>query len=247
MAVLEAHDLCRRYRRGDTEIAALDGISLTLEAGALVAVVGPSGCGKSTLLHLCGAMDRPTAGEVRLDGRPLAGLDDDALTRLRRERIGFVFQFFNLLPTLTVAENIVLPLLLAGREPSASMARAGEWAERVGISHRLDHAPAQLSGGEAQRAAIARAVVHEPALLVADEPTGNLDSENGRRVLDLLEDVSRGSGAALLLATHDAAVAAAADRKVALRDGRIVHVESRASAAAGAGARPELAVAGSQA
>ena len=227
MAVLDARDLRRRYRRGDTEVIALDGVGLTLEAGAFVAVVGPSGCGKSTLLHLCGAMDRPTAGEVRLEGRSLAALDDDALTRLRRERVGFVFQFFNLLPTLTVAENIGLPLLLAGREPSASIARAGEWAERVGISHRLDHAPAQLSGGEAQRAAIARAVVHEPALLVADEPTGNLDSENGRRILDLLQDVNRRSGAALLLATHDAAVAAAAERTVAMRDGRIVRVESR--------------------
>lgn len=227
MAVLEARDLRRRYRRGDTEVTALDGVGLTLEAGAFVAVVGPSGCGKSTLLHLCGAMDRPTAGEVRLEGRSLAALDEDELTRLRRERVGFVFQFFNLLPTLTVAENIGLPLLLAGRGPSASLARAGEWAERVGISHRLDHAPAQLSGGEAQRAAIARAVVHEPALLVADEPTGNLDSGNGRRILDLLQDVNRRSGAALLLATHDAAVAAAADRTVAMRDGRITGVESR--------------------
>ncbi len=226
------------------EVTALDGVGLTLEAGVFVAVVGPSGCGKSTLLHLCGAMDRPTAGEVRLAGRSLAALDDDALTRLRRERVGFVFQFFNLLPTLTVAENIGLPLLLAGREPSASIARAGEWAERVGISHRLDHAPAQLSGGEAQRAAIARAVVHEPALLVADEPTGNLDSENGRRILDLLQDVNRRSGAALLLATHDAAVAAAADRTVAMRDGRIVRVEPRVPAASGA-APPELAAAGS--
>lgn len=244
MVVLETRDLRRRYRRGDTEVTALDGISLTLEAGTFVAVVGPSGCGKSTLLHLCGAMDRPSAGEVRLDGRSLAALDDDALTRMRRERIGFVFQFFNLLPTLTVAENIGLPLLLAGREPSASMARAGEWAERVGISHRLDHAPSQLSGGEAQRAAIARAVVHEPALLLADEPTGNLDSENGLRILDLLEDVSRRSDAALLLATHDAAVAAAADRKVAMRDGRIVDVESRVPAAPSAPV-PGLAAAGS--
>ncbi len=244
MVVLETRDLRKRYRRGDTEVTALDGISLTLEAGTFVAVVGPSGCGKSTLLHLCGAMDRPSAGEVRLDGRSLAALDDDALTRMRRERIGFVFQFFNLLPTLTVAENIGLPLLLAGREPSASMARAGEWAERVGISHRLDHAPSQLSGGEAQRAAIARAVVHEPALLLADEPTGNLDSENGQRILDLLEDVSRRSDAALLLATHDAAVAAAADRKVAMRDGRIVDVESRVPAAPSAPV-PGLAAAGS--
>ncbi len=244
MAVLEARDLRRRYRRGDTEVIALDGVGLTLDAGAFVAVVGPSGCGKSTLLHLCGAMDRPTAGEVRLDGRPLDALDDDALTRLRRERVGFVFQFFNLLPTLTVAENIGLPLLLAGREPSASLARAGEWAERVGISHRLDHAPAQLSGGEAQRAAIARAVVHEPALLVADEPTGNLDSENGRRILDLLQDVNRRSGAALLLATHDAAVAAAADRTVAMRDGRVTGVESRRDGHEDPSV-PELAAAGS--
>ncbi|MCY4637065.1 MAG: ABC transporter ATP-binding protein [Acidobacteria bacterium] len=244
MAVLEARDLCRRYRRGDTDVTALDGVGLTLEAGAFVAVVGPSGCGKSTLLHLCGAMDRPTAGEVRLEGRSLAALDDDALTRLRRERVGFVFQFFNLLPTLTVAENIGLPLLLAGREPSASLARAGEWAERVGISHRLDHAPAQLSGGEAQRAAIARAVVHEPALLVADEPTGNLDSGNGRRILDLLQDVNRRSGAALLLATHDAAVAAAADRTVAMRDGRITGIESRRDGHENSPV-PELAAAGS--
>jgi putative ABC transport system ATP-binding protein len=246
MVVLETRDLRRRYRRGDTEVTALDGISLTLEAGTFVAVVGPSGCGKSTLLHLCGAMDRPSAGEVRLDGRSLAALDDDALTRMRRERIGFVFQFFNLLPTLTVAENIGLPLLLAGREPSASMARAGEWAERVGISHRLDHAPSQLSGGEAQRAAIARAVVHEPALLLADEPTGNLDSENGARILELLHDVNRRSGAALLLATHDVTVAAAADRLVELRDGRVVRVQSRSSSVAGVEPAPSPVLAGSR-
>ena len=245
MAVLEARDLSKRYRRGDTEVTALAGLDLTIEAGAFAAVVGPSGCGKSTLLHLCGAMDRPSAGEVRLDGRSLAALDDDELTHLRRERIGFVFQFFNLLPTLTVAENIALPLLLAGGDPAASMTRAAEWAERVGISHRLDHAPPQLSGGEAQRAAIARAVVHEPALLLADEPTGNLDSENGARILELLQEVNRRSGAALLLATHDAAVAAAADRVVEMRDGRIRRVAPR-SAAVAAGPRPALAVAGSE-
>ena len=254
MSVLEARDLRKRYRRGETEVTALDGLSLTLDAGTFVTVVGPSGCGKSTLLHLCGAMDRPTAGEVRLGGRSLAALDDDALTRLRRERIGFVFQFFNLLPTLTVAENIGLPLLLAGRAAEDALARAGQWAERVGVSHRLDHAPSQLSGGEAQRAAIARAVVHEPALLVADEPTGNLDSENGARILDLLRDVNRRSGAALLLATHDPTVAAAADRLVEMRDGRIERVESRRPAvrtgdvvapAAGGGAGPVRHSAGS--
>jgi len=244
MIVLEARDLCRRYRRGDTEVTALDGPSLTLEAGSSTAVVGPSGCGKSTLLHLCGGMDRPTAGEVLLDGRSLTALDDDERTRLRRERIGFVFQFFNLLPTLTVSENIALPLLLAGRDATESVARAGEWAERVGISHRLDHAPSQLSGGEAQRAAIARAVVHEPALLIADEPTGNLDSENGARILELLEEVNHRSGAALLLATHDTAVAAAARRTVEMRDGRILRVDSR-PAAVGTGTRPAFAATGS--
>ena len=246
MAVVEARGLRKRYRRGDTEVAALDGVDLTLDAGAFVAVVGPSGCGKSTLLHLCGAMDRPTAGEVRFDGRPLAALDDDALTRLRRERIGFVFQFFNLLPTLTVAENIALPLLLAGRGASEAAARAAAWAGRVGLSRRLDHAPAQLSGGEAQRTAIARAVVHEPALLVADEPTGNLDSENGARILELLQEVNQKSGAALLLATHDAAVAAAADSTVEMRDGRVLRVESRPGADGGPGARPAFAAAGSE-
>ena len=244
MIVLEARELCKRYPRGDMDVTALDGVDLTLTAGTFVAVVGPSGCGKSTLLHLCGAMDRPTAGEVRLDGRLLAALDDDERTRLRRERIGFVFQFFNLLPTLTVAENIALPLLLAGRDSAVSAARAGAWAERVGISHRLDHAPSQLSGGEAQRAAIARAVVHEPALLIADEPTGNLDSENGARTLELLQEVNRGSGAALLLATHDAAVASAADHKVEMRDGRILGVESR-SGAVDPDTRPALGAAGS--
>ena len=243
MAVVEVRDLRKRYRRGDSDITALDGIDLTLTAGTFVAVVGPSGCGKSTLLHLCGGMDRPTAGEVRLDGRSLAALDDDELTRLRRERIGFVFQFFNLLPTLTVAENIALPLLLAGRDSTASVARAGEWAERVGISHRLDHAPSQLSGGEAQRAAIARAVVHEPALLIADEPTGNLDSENGARILALLKEVNQRSGAALLLATHDAAVAAAAERTLEMWDGRILRVESRAAAVEPA-RQPAFAAAG---
>ena len=245
MVVLEAGDLRRRYRRGDVEVTALDGVDLALTAGTFAAVVGPSGCGKSTLLHLCGAMDRPTAGEVRIDGRSLATLDDDELTRLRRERIGFVFQFFNLLPTLTVAENIALPLLLADCPAAESVARAGEWAERVGISHRLDHAPSQLSGGEAQRAAIARAVVHEPALLIADEPTGNLDSENGARILEVLQDVNRRSGAALLLATHAAAVAAAADRKVEMRDGRILGAEP-ASAPHDPAAAPALVSTGSE-
>ena len=222
MPVLEARDLHKRYPRGDTEVTAVAGVSLALEAGAFAALVGPSGCGKSTLLHLCGAMDRPTAGEVRLEGRSLGDLDNDALTRVRRTRIGFVFQIFNLLPTLTVEENIGLPLLLAGRDPRDVTPRVREWAERMGISHRLDHVPAQLSGGEAQRTAIARAVVHDPVLLLADEPTGNLDSANGRRIVDLLREVNRSSGAAVLLVTHDPAVAAAAGRVLEMRDGRLV-------------------------
>ena len=220
--VLEARGLMKRYRRGDVEVTGVDDLDLALEAGEFVALVGPSGCGKSTLLHLCGAMDRPTAGDVRFEGRSIRALDDDALTRLRRTRVGFVFQFFNLLPSLTVAENIALPLLLAGVDPSETGERVRAWAERVGIAHRLDHVPSQLSGGEAQRTAIARAVVHEPAILLADEPTGNLDSANGARIVDLLRDVNRQSGAAVLLATHDALVAAAAGRVITMRDGRIV-------------------------
>ncbi len=220
--VLEARGLTKRYRRGDVEVTGVDRLDLALDAGEFVALVGPSGCGKSTLLHLCGAMDRPTAGEVWFEGGLIGALDDDALTRLRRARVGFVFQFFNLLPSLTVAENIALPLLLAGADPSAVSERVRTWAERVGIGHRLDHVPSQLSGGEAQRTAIARAVVHEPAILLADEPTGNLDSANGARIVDLLRDVNRQSGAAILLATHDASVAAAAGRVITMRDGHIV-------------------------
>ena len=221
VAVLEVRDVSKRYQRGDRDITAVDGVSLALDPGAFAAVVGPSGCGKSTLLHVAGAMDRPTGGEVWLEERLLGTLDDDALTRLRRERIGFVFQFFNLLPTLTVVQNIGLPLLLAGEPVRDVDRRAESWAQEVGLGHRLDHFPQQLSGGEAQRAAIARAVIHRPAVIIADEPTGNLDSANGARVLDLLRTVNRETGAALLLATHDAIVAAAADRLVQMRDGHI--------------------------
>ena len=225
MSVLEVHDVHKRYTSGDREIAAVRGVTLSLDTGAFAAVVGPSGCGKSTLLHLCGAMDRPSHGEVRFEGRSLATLDDDHLTRIRRERVGFVFQFFNLLPTLTVAENIGLPLLLAGERPDTVARSAATWAERVGLSHRLDHFPQQLSGGEAQRAAIARAVIHGPVLLIADEPTGNLDSDNGALVLELLRELNTNAGVAILLATHDASVAAAAALLVRMRDGQVVGSE----------------------
>ena len=217
--MLEARGLHKRYGDGDSAVDALRGVSLELASGEFVAVVGPSGCGKSTLLHLCGGMDRPTAGAVAVDGVDLARLDDEALTALRRDRVGFVFQLFNLLPTLTLAENIALPLLLAGVPRGEGLARAGVGAHRVGLAHRLEHHPAQVSGGELQRAAVARAVVHRPALVIADEPTGNLDSDNGRRVLSLLRELNRETGVALLLATHDPALAAAADRVLRLRDG----------------------------
>ena len=232
MTILEATDVSKSYQQGDRLVEAVRGVTLSLAAGEFVATVGPSGCGKSTLLHLCGAMDRPTRGEVRLQGRSLTSLDDDQLTRIRRDRVGFVFQFLNLLPTLTVAQNIGLPLLLAGHPEAEVTRRATAIGERVGLSSRLEHFPQQLSGGEAQRAAIARAVVHEPALLIADEPTGNLDSDNGARVLALLLELNAKSSTAVLLATHDEQVAAAAHRIIYMRDGTISDVDVR-----GAGVR----------
>lgn len=222
MPALEARDLRKVYGRGESGVAAVRGVSVELTAGDCVAVVGPSGCGKSTLLHLCGGMDHPTEGTVVVDGVPLAGLDDDGLTQLRRERVGFVFQFFNLLPTLTLGENIALPLLLAGVSPGEGAERARSCADAVGLAHRLHHYPSQVSGGELQRSAVARAVIHRPALLIADEPTGNLDTENGRRVLDILRTLNDETGVAVLLATHDQAVAARADRILRMRDGLAV-------------------------
>ena len=221
MALLVADNLGKTYTGGETTVTALSGVSFSLSSGDFVAVVGPSGCGKSTLLHLCGAMDRPSAGRLELEGRDLATLEDDDLTRVRRERIGFVFQFFNLLPTLTLADNIALPRLLAGVPPQQAEASAAAMADRVGIGHRLRHYPAQVSGGEMQRAAIARALAHRPALLIADEPTGNLDSENGARVLALLQELNRETGVTILLATHAQEVTAAASRVIRMRDGRI--------------------------
>jgi putative ABC transport system ATP-binding protein len=221
VTILAAEELHRTYSAGEAEVRAVAGVSLTLARGEFVALMGPSGCGKSTLLHLCGAMDRPTSGHVRLEGIALETLDDDALTRLRRERVGFVFQFFNLLPTLTVLENVGLPLLLAGRRHDSAGAAARVLLDRVGLGGRAGHYPPQISGGEMQRAAIARALIHRPALLVADEPTGNLDSDSGRVVLDLLRELHRETGVAILLATHAQEIARAADRVLRMRDGRI--------------------------
>jgi len=204
---------------GGTSVAALRGVSIEMKPGDFTAIMGPSGCGKSTLLQLCGAMDRADSGSLHLDGRDIATLNDMALTKLRRERIGFVFQFFNLLPTLSVLENIAMPLLLARQPEKISFEKARALAARVGIEHRLGHMPAQISGGEAQRAALARAVIHEPALLIADEPTGSLDSTNGQLILELFQELNRDLGIAILMATHDASVAAAAKLIIRMKDG----------------------------
>jgi putative ABC transport system ATP-binding protein len=219
--ILKAQDLRRVYSDGEAPVEALRSVSLQLESGDFVAIVGPSGCGKSSLLHLCGAMDRPSSGTITFEGESLERLNDDQLTRLRRERIGFVFQFFNLLPTLTVAENVALPLLLAGVRSQEADAAAEKWIARIGLVPRRGHYPQQLSGGEMQRAAIARAVVHRPALLIADEPTGNLDSANGARVLELLLGLNSEIGATVLLATHSPEIAAGAKRVIHMRDGTL--------------------------
>ena len=217
--ILEARDLSKTYDGGETPVHALRSASLKLERGDFVALMGPSGCGKSSLLHLCGAMDRPSSGSITIEGTPLQGLDDPGLTRLRRSRIGFVFQFFNLLPTLTVAENVALPLLLAGVSKIKADGEARRWIDRVGLGSRRGHYPQQLSGGEMQRTALARAVAHQPALLLADEPTGNLDSTNSVRVLELLRELNGETEVAVLLATHSAEIATAAKRVLHMRDG----------------------------
>lgn len=220
MPILSAVNLTRSYPLSGTSVNALRGVSLEMNAGDFIAIMGPSGCGKSTLLQLCGAMDLPDGGSLQLDGRDVRTLDDTALTKLRRERIGFVFQFFNLLPTLSVLENIAMPLLLSRVSEKVAFEKARSLASRVGIEHRLDHMPSQISGGEAQRAALARAVIHEPALLIADEPTGSLDSTNGQLVLDLFRQLNQDLGIAILMATHDAAVASLAQQTIKMRDGQ---------------------------
>lgn len=225
MSSLTLESVRKVYTGGQSPVEAVRGVSFSLDRGDFVALMGPSGCGKSTLLHLCGAMDRPTDGAVIIEDVNLSSLNDDRLTRLRRQRIGFVFQFFNLLPTLSVIENAALPLLLEGIDPHKANERARAIIERVGLGPRANHFPQQLSGGEMQRAAIARAVTHEPALLIADEPTGNLDSENGARVLELLCEINHDLKITILLATHSKEVAAIANRTIHIRDGLVDQIE----------------------
>ncbi|MBV8638355.1 MAG: ABC transporter ATP-binding protein [Candidatus Eremiobacteraeota bacterium] len=204
----------------DGGTVALDDVSLDVDAGELVALLGPSGCGKSTLLNLVGCIDLPERGEVRIDDVPTAALSDDDLTRLRRDRIGTVFQFFNLLPTLTLRENVSLPLVLQHRSSAEVKRRVHDALDAVGILERADALPAHVSGGQLQRAAIARAIVHEPAIVLADEPTGNLDSQNGDLVLSILAGLAR-RGQAILMATHSPDAAGRATRQIHMRDGRI--------------------------
>ena len=201
-------------------VEALRGVTLTIRTGELVAIVGPSGSGKSTLLNLAGALDRATSGTVRIHGQDLSTLNDDAVTRLRRDRLGFVFQFFNLLPTLSALENVMLPSLLAGKVSAAVRARAVTQLIDVGLGHRMGHKPDQLSGGEMQRVAIARALVSDPPLLLADEPTGNLDTKTGDGVLELLIGATS-ARRTVILVTHDARIAARADRVLSIRDGMV--------------------------
>jgi ABC-type lipoprotein export system ATPase subunit len=219
--VLRTRGLEKEYGQGEGLVRALDGVELEVASGETVAVMGPSGCGKSTLLHLLGGLERPTAGEVWLDGRRIDQLSEKALARLRRHAIGFVFQAFHLMDELTAVENVELPALLAGRSPRSARRRATELLEQVGLTDRAKHLPSALSGGERQRVAIARALSNEPSVVLADEPTGNLDSAATLDVLRLLDSL-RSAGQTLLIVTHDSRIAATADRLISMRDGAFV-------------------------
>ena len=219
-AVVTAHEITRRYGEGDAAVDALRGVSLDVERGKLTAVMGPSGSGKSTLMHILAALDRPTSGHVSIAGTRLGQLSDKDVTKIRREHIGFIFQFFNLLPMLTAEENITLPLALAGEKPDRTF--LDDLVKRVGLGDRLKHRPSELSGGQQQRVAIARALASRPTVVFADEPTGNLDSKTGGEILELLHDSVEGYGQTMVMVTHEARAAASADRVLFLADGSIV-------------------------
>ena len=225
-AVVTAHDITRRYGEGDTAVDALRGVSLDVEQGQLTAIMGPSGSGKSTLMHILAALDRPTSGYVTIAGTRLGQLNDKDVTKIRRKHIGFIFQFFNLLPMLTAEENIELPLPLAGDKPDKGFFQ--DLVKRVGLADRLTHRPSELSGGQQQRVAIARALVSRPTVVFADEPTGNLDSKTGGEILELLHDSVESYGQTMVVVTHEARAAASADRILFLADGRIVKDLGRA-------------------
>jgi len=220
-SIVTAADVRRRYGEGDAAVDALAGVSVAFERGRFSAIMGPSGSGKSTLMHVLAGLDKPTGGSVVLDGVEITGLDDADLTRLRRDKLGFIFQFFNLLPVLTAEENIVLPLSIAGHSADDQWLR--RLVDTVGLADRLTHRPAELSGGQQQRVAVARALISKPAVVFADEPTGNLDSKASEEVLRMLRQSVDEFGQTVVMVTHDPEAAAHADRLVVLRDGLIVH------------------------
>jgi putative ABC transport system ATP-binding protein len=221
MNAIETHGLCKHYGSGATAVRALDDVDFVAERGEFVAIMGPSGSGKSTLLHVLGGLEAPTAGEVTVAGRRVDGADDRDLTRLRRGHLGFIFQFFNLLPSLSATENVYLPALIARDHSGDIEERALALLERVGLADRATHTPSELSGGQQQRVSIARALFLEPEIVLADEPTGNLDSRSGGEVLAILREIASVDERTVVMVTHDPAAAAVADRVVFLRDGRI--------------------------
>jgi putative ABC transport system ATP-binding protein len=222
MALIQTENLTKVYGSGETAVTALNSVNMQVNPGEFVAVMGPSGCGKSTLLHLLGGLDRPTDGKVTIDGTALAAMKDDDLAKLRRKRIGFVFQFYNLIPVLNAAENAALPVTLDGVRPAEAKKHAVEWLQKFGLGDRLHSRPDQLSGGQQQRVAIARALVADPALILADEPTGNLDTRAADEIAALLARVSKEFGRAVVMVTHDPRIAAYANRIIFLKDGAIV-------------------------
>jgi lipoprotein-releasing system ATP-binding protein len=228
MSVLEASDVAKSYRGGDGGIIhVLDGVNLSVARGEMVAIVGASGAGKSTLLHLLGALDAPSRGSISIDGKPIAALDDDALAELRNRKVGFVFQFHHLLREFSALENVMMPLRIAGEDEGEARRRAGEHLERVGLGGRVHHRPSELSGGEQQRTAVARALVVEPAVLLADEPSGNLDHTNSERLHDLFAQLARDLELGMVVVTHNRSLAGRADRTLVLEDGKLTDTDVR--------------------
>jgi len=222
MAMIEVKDLSKVYGQGSAAVTALKDVSLSIQKGQFVAVMGPSGCGKSTLLHLIGGLDRPNNGSVSIDGKDISKMDDTKLTEMRRRQMGFIFQFYNLIPVLSAEENAALPLILDGMKPEQARVKAREWLDRNQMGDRLTHRPDQLSGGQQQRVAISRALVADPIIILADEPTGNLDSRASDEIAGVLRNIVTKWGHTVLMVTHDPRITAYADRIIFLKDGQIV-------------------------
>lgn len=225
MKILEVTNLCKTYGKGDTMVKALDNVSFSVEKGEFVAIIGPSGSGKSTLLHILGGVDVPTKGSVVINQTDISNLDETALAIFRRRQIGLIYQFYNLIPILTVQENLTLPLLLDGRKPDEK--QISTLVKRLGLENRLDHLPNQLSGGQQQRVSIGRALVNNPALMLADEPTGNLDSENSKEIISLLRQFNKDFNQTVIIITHDEKIANSADKVITIEDGKITGDEVR--------------------